>query len=666
MKKDEDKSKEQLIAELVSLRQQVAELKAQKVKQGQVEKTLHESEARFAGILEIANEAIISIDESQRIIMFNRGAVQIFGYLPDEIIGQSLDLLIPERFQAIHRSHLAEFTNSTVSTRMMGERQEIFGLRKDGEDFPAEASISKLDVGGQKIFTVVLRDITARKQAEAALRESEELFRQLAKNIGGVLFVRDLKQNQMTCISPAYEQIWGRTPENLYKNPRIFLDTVHPADRELVIAALDKQSQGEFFNEEYRIVQPDGTVRWIWSRTFPIRDETGEICRFVGIAEDITTRKQIEEELRQAREELEQRVKERTTELEQANKILEEQIVERKRTEEALRIKDSAIESSINAIAIADLEGNLTYINNSFLELWGYEEEEVLGKPAVTFWQMEEKAWEVVEALRDRGNWIGELVAKKKNGTMLNIRLAANMVTNEVGQPICMMASFIDVTERKRTEEQIKVSLQEKEVLLQEIHHRVKNNLQIISSLLYLQSKKIKDQQTLEMFREGRNRVKSMALIHENLYQSKDLARIDFAEYIRKLINYLLRSYGHSRTITLALNTKGILLSIDTAIPCGLIVNELVSNTLKYAFPTGQAGQVDINLRPLDDQQLILTISDNGVGFPPDVDFRSTESLGLQLVNNLVKQLDGTIELRRNSGTVFKIIFTELKYEQKD
>ena len=218
----------------------------------------------------------------------------------------------------------------------------------------------------------------------------------------------------------------------------------------------------------------------------------------------------------------------------------------------------------------------------------------------------------------------------------------------------------------ERTRE-LEASLEEKEVLLKEIHHRVKNNLQVISSLLNLQSGYINDEAALQMFKESQNRVRSMALIHEKLYQSEDLARIDFAEYIRDLTNYLLRMYGTGTyRVRLIVNVEDVSLDIDTAIPCGLMVNELVSNSLKYAFPMGDRSldeqrefkaEISVDLRLDNDSNLILIVSDNGVGFPENLDFRETESLGLQLVNTLTEQLDGSIELDRTGGTTFKITF---------
>ncbi len=221
--------------------------------------------------------------------------------------------------------------------------------------------------------------------------------------------------------------------------------------------------------------------------------------------------------------------------------------------------------------------------------------------------------------------------------------------------------------ENARLYAEVKQSLEEKEVLLKEIHHRVKNNLQVISSLLYLQSTNIKDRQTLKMFQDSQSRVRSMALVHERLYQSQDLARINFAEYVRSLANYLFRSYSvNTNVIQLRVNVEDVFLGVDTAIPCGLIINELVSNSLKHAFSDDRAGEVRIELHSDDDSQYILVVSDNGIGFPQDLDFQDTGSLGLQLVKTLADQLEGTVELDRSVGTTFKIAFARAKYEARE
>jgi two-component sensor histidine kinase len=237
-------------------------------------------------------------------------------------------------------------------------------------------------------------------------------------------------------------------------------------------------------------------------------------------------------------------------------------------------------------------------------------------------------------------------------------QLLANQTAIAIENARLYRRSQQEIDERMRAEEQIKTSLEEKVVLLKEIHHRVKNNLQVISSLLNLQSQSIRDREALEIFKESQNRIRSMALIHEKLYRSHDLAKINFAEYVRSLASFLVRSYrAQAGPVGLKVQADDVALSIDAAVPCGLIVNELVSNALKYAFPDGREGEIRVVLQPDHDQHMTLVVGDNGVGFPDDVDFRDTESLGMQLVNTLVEQLDGTIELHKEGGTEFEIVF---------
>jgi two-component sensor histidine kinase len=212
--------------------------------------------------------------------------------------------------------------------------------------------------------------------------------------------------------------------------------------------------------------------------------------------------------------------------------------------------------------------------------------------------------------------------------------------------------------ENARLYEVTSASLQEKEVLLKEIHHRVKNNLQIISSLLNLQSGHIDDPQATEVFQDSQHRVRSMALVHEKLYQSQDLAWVGFAEYIRNLATYLFRAYSASATgVTLDIQADDVFLTIDTAVPCGLILNELISNALKHAFPDGQAGEIHVELHAHGYRQVTLSVADTGIGLPNDLDLNTTTSLGLQLVHTLVDQLNGHIELNGIRGTEFNITF---------
>jgi len=216
-----------------------------------------------------------------------------------------------------------------------------------------------------------------------------------------------------------------------------------------------------------------------------------------------------------------------------------------------------------------------------------------------------------------------------------------------------------DITERKRAEDEIRASLREKEVLLREIHHRVKNNLQVITSLLRLQSREFQDERHIRAFKESENRIRSMALIHETLYQSDDLARVDFSYYINRLTSHLFRGYGvNAARIRLNVEAERLPLQIALAIPCGLIVNELVSNALKHAFPKGREGEIRVSLHSVNEKGVELAVSDDGIGIPEDAGSKDGGSLGLYLVKILVEdQLHGEIEVDRSKGTAFRITF---------
>ena len=223
---------------------------------------------------------------------------------------------------------------------------------------------------------------------------------------------------------------------------------------------------------------------------------------------------------------------------------------------------------------------------------------------------------------------------------------------------------FVNALQRMQVDQELKARSHQQEILLKEIHHRVKNNLQIVSSLLRLQARFTPDKQSQEVLRDSQNRIKSMALIHARLYHAQDLARIDFAKYVNGLGASLFQSYAvDPATIALKMNIDDLSLDIDTAIPCGLIINELVSNALKYAFPpaqgkpTGQINNIGIDLQASRNNELILTVHDNGVGLPPEIDPGQAESLGLQLVMRLTEQLNGKVEIDRRQGTTFKITF---------
>jgi len=254
----------------------------------------------------------------------------------------------------------------------------------------------------------------------------------------------------------------------------------------------------------------------------------------------------------------------------------------------------------------------------------------------------------------------------RKDGSKLWVFLKTRPVFNDNHDILYVDGIIQDITERKMAEEQLRGSLKEKETLLKEIHHRVKNNLQVVSSMLHLQSARVTDKDILMAFKESQSRVDTMALIHEKLYETKNLTVIPMSSYINDLITNLYISFGvDAEKIKAVLKISDVNLNVSTAIPCGLIINELVTNCLKHAFPGDRKGEIVLSLQPLDGGGYELIVSDNGIGFPEQIDFRNTETLGLKLVISLTSQLDGEVELNRTGGSTVTIRFSELLYKER-
>jgi len=291
------------------------------------------------------------------------------------------------------------------------------------------------------------QEINGRKQTEQAMWNSKERFRALAAMAPlGIYVIDDDRRCQY--VNKRWCEMAGMSYEEALGDG--WIRALHPDDRESIFDKLNRK-----WGFEHRFQTPEGKITWAFGVTNPMSDANGQSMGFVGIDLDITEKKRLDEELEKHRNHLEEMVKERTAELTKANKELQTEIAESKRLEEALRIKGRAIESSISAIAFSEFGGNLIYINKSFLDLWGYSsEQEILGRPATEFWEMPEKAEEIVELLQDKGNWTGELVARKKDGSSFHVQVLASMVTNEAGEPWYLMSSFLDITEQKQAEKE--------------------------------------------------------------------------------------------------------------------------------------------------------------------------------------------------------------------
>jgi PAS domain S-box-containing protein len=335
---------------------------------------------------------------------------------------------------------------------------------------------------------------------------------------------------------------------------------------------------------------------------------------------------------------------------------------------------DSIVSTMSNFFFLLDDDMRIVKVNQATMDLLGVADSELVDKPLNTVFAEDQKPLFKENPFNGDKKSITniETMFKAKNGHLIPVFLSLSQIEIDNSQTLGIVCIGNDITDIKLAENKIKASLEEKGLLLQEIHHRVKNNLQIISSLLSLQSKYVKDKEDLELFRESQSRVRSMAFIHEQLYQSSDFTNIEFGTYVENLINYLSYSYSIDPSyINFKLDIDDVSLDINTAIPCGLIINELVTNSLKYAFPanyckshndTTNLNEIYVYLRSYKKDKFILIISDNGVGLPEDINYKNNGTLGLLLVNSLVDQLDGTIELDRTNGTKFKLIFNKLEY----
>jgi PAS domain S-box-containing protein len=349
-------------------------------------------------------------------------------------------------------------------------------------------------------------------------------------------------------------------------------------------------------------------------------------------------------------------------------------VIHRKKTEEDVQERErfliSMFESIQDGISILGKDYTILRVNKA-IEKWYAHALPVVGKKCYEAYHLRDKPCEICPTRKalETSEAAYEVVAKVGTGGVVTgwIDLYSfPLIDSKTGQMKGVIEYVRDITERKMAEDRLQASLQEKEVLLREIHHRVKNNMQVISSLLNLQSRHIQDSAVLEMFKESQRRIRSMALIHERLYQSSDLSRIEFSQYLRNLATHLFHSYQvDSSRIQLRIEAEEVHLNINTAIPCGLIVNELISNALKHAFPEGRSGSLDLNLRRVAGDGYVLRVKDDGMGFPETLDFRKTETLGMQIVSTLVSQIDGSIDLAREMGTEFIIHFEEIKYAQR-
>lgn len=324
------------------------------------------------------------------------------------------------------------------------------------------------------------------------------------------------------------------------------------------------------------------------------------------------------------------------------------------------------VEWAPTAMILVDAAGSVVLMNAQAERVFGYAREELVGQPVELLVPMQfagahpDNRRDFLANPQPRPMGTGrDLFARHRDGVEFPVEIGLNPIATDDG--VMTLASVVDITERRRAQEKLENALREKTVLLNELHHRVKNNLQIIASLLNLQASHAGDPRLEAMLNESQSRVKAMALTHQLLYERKDYSRVDLGEYLERLIQLLIGSYRtESKRITLRCThpEAPLYLDLERAIPCGLVANELVTNSFKHAFPNAQSGEIIVDLQALEDQQAVLVVADNGIGLPEGFSLESVTSLGLQLVPLLVDQLGGVLAAEAGQGARFVLRFS--------
>ncbi|UJB72401.1 PAS domain S-box protein (plasmid) [Acaryochloris sp. 'Moss Beach'] len=653
--------------------------------------SLDESEARFAGAFQHAAIGMALVSPEGHWLKVNASICDIVGYSESELLSLTFqDITHPDDLGTDLR-YIKQLLAGEIDHYDLEKRY----IHKQGHEVWILLSVSLLhkDDGQPLYFISQIQDINKRKQAESALQKfntdleklvaertnqlenaylklktSEAQYQDLYDNAPDMYLSVDVRTSKVLHCNKTLCNILGLSKDELLNRSifELYHPDCHPQVKKTFQAFVDT---GEVKDAQLVVQRQDGSKLDVSLNVRAVRDQNGTILHSRSSWRDITERKQLETQLQEVNVELERRVEQRTQDLHAANQRLEQEMSERQqidlarqKSEERLQL---ALEGSGDGIWDWDIATGALYLSPQWLAMLEYDVGDL--PLQVSTWEKlvhpEDQPW-VMKLLNDHLQdplqpYAFDYRVKTKSGHWKWIGNFGKLVAKDLeGTPLRMAGMHKDITVRKYREEQIKTSLREKEVMLQEIHHRVKNNLQVISSLLNLQARNVNDPGTLEVIKESQNRVSSMALVHEKLYQSKNLDKINFSEYITDLVNSLTRSYqSQSNQVKIKIDVEHVAFKLDIAIPCGLIINELVSNALKYAFTDSLKPEIKISMHTSVEHEINLVIADNGTGIPENFDWRQSRSLGLRLVSNLTRQLSGNIDLLDHEGTVFNLTF---------
>jgi PAS domain S-box-containing protein len=652
----------------------------------QAEIALKESEAKFRKLVESTNVINWEYDNNtESYIYVSPQAEAILGYPAKEWLEPFFwnNHLHPD-----DKEWAVKFSNNKINN-FEDHEFEYRMIAFDGSvKWFKDITSVELSKGKAAVIYGIIIDITEKKKTEQRLYDTQLRLSILLNNLSNVVFYETGGGRDF--ITENILGLTGYAADEFIRNKNLFTSLMNPDDAKYIKKSLEqwhKEKEPGILTNEFRIKKNDGTMLWLEDHLFKVTPPDGPKY-MTGIMLDVTERKKTEEDIRQKNEEVSllyeaSKIFNSTLEEDEVYNSLYELIVKIIDCDELNIYNYNSGSKSLNHIyksvkglshKILSREADRMFINNySHLS-------RVINDAAnfsfegrdITKNKNEKEYYSVLIPLKTEGLTSGIVHLISRNANLVSdekIQMLDALVQQAAlagSNATLYKQAKNEIEERKKAEEKIKLSLEEKELLIKEIHHRVKNNLQIVSSLLKLQTGYLKDKEAQQMLIESQNRVKSMALVHQKLYQSNDLTNIDFHDYIRQLLFHLFHVYqAKSDKIRLNIRADELKIGVDTAIPCGLIINELVSNSLKHAFPGEYSGTIEVALFLDKLDYFHLSIKDNGIGFPDSIDFRNTSSLGLQLIITLTEQLEGNISMNNSGGTEFQIVFKKDDYKKR-